>query len=269
MSTPHGNDIDGTVPANGPLTGRTALVTGGGRGIGAEISRGLARAGARVALLGNGLEHLTRLAGELPHDPIVVRADLSRPEAPEAALREVTDRFGRLDILVNNAGFGTFGPSDEVTPEMYDDFMAVNLRAPLLLAGQAARHMADHGGGSIVHISSGIGASGNTGWVLYSAAKGGMEAAARTLTAEWGPHNVRFNTVRPAVIRTSAAWPPPGWDEAAYLRSVPLRRMQEATDVADAVLFLAGDSARNISGAFVDVDGGWGAVKPSVVGADA
>ncbi|MEU4563527.1 SDR family NAD(P)-dependent oxidoreductase [Actinoplanes sp. NPDC023936] len=256
---------------SGELAGKTALVTGGGRGIGAAISRRLARAGARVALLGSGADHLTRLAAELPHDPVVVQADLARPGAPLTALREATERLGRLDILVNNAGFGTFGASDEVTPEAFDAFMAVNLRAPLLLAGHAARHMADNGGGSIVNISSGIGPSGNTGWVLYATAKGGMEAATRTLTAEWGPHNVRCNVVRPALIRTSEAWPPPGWDENVrddYLRSVPLRRMQEATDVAEAVLFLAGDTGRNISGAFLDVDGGWGVFKPSVVGAD-
>ncbi|GLY02326.1 MULTISPECIES: SDR family NAD(P)-dependent oxidoreductase [Actinoplanes] len=254
-----------------PLLGRTVLVTGGGRGIGAAISRRLARAGARVALLGSGADHLARLAGELPHDPTVIHMDLSRPDAPVAALREVIARFGRLDVLVNNAGFGTFGSSDEVTPEAFDAFMAVNLRAPLLLAGHAARHMADNGGGSIVNISSGIGATGNTGWILYATAKGGIEAATRTLTAEWGPHNVRCNAVRPALIRTSDAWPPPGWDETVrdgYLRDVPLRRMQEAADVAEAVLFLASDAARNVSGAFLDVDGGWGAVKPSVVGAD-
>jgi len=166
-----------------PLTGKTVLVTGGGRGLGAAISRRVAAAGARVALVGRNKDRLQEVADGLPHDPLIVPADLGEPDAPLAVLDQVISVFGTLDVLVNNAGLGHVGSSDQLTPREVGQVLGLNARAALLLAGHAAGHMARSGGGSIVTISSALSNRGNPMNSLYSASKGALDAAARALAA--------------------------------------------------------------------------------------
>ncbi len=268
MAIPSTDDAarhDTEASAADPLTGMTALVTGGGRGLGAAISERLARAGARVALVGRNHNSLAAWAERLPHDPIVVPADLSDPDVRTNVLDPVLRELGSLDVLVNNAGVVHFGASDSLTAQDVDALLAINVRAPLLLAGAVAAHMAGRGGGSIVNISSGLGEIGSANGSLYAASKGALDAFTRALAAEWGPRQVRVNAVRAGLIRSeSAAF----LTENEHLRRryeqrVPLRRLAENQDVADAVLFLASPASAFITAQVLNVDGGSSTTTPS------
>jgi NAD(P)-dependent dehydrogenase (short-subunit alcohol dehydrogenase family) len=253
-------------PPDRPLLGKTALVTGGARGLGEAISRRLASAGARVALVGRDKDRLAALAEELPHDPVVIPADLAEPEAPLAALATAIDAFGRLDVLVNNAGTSHPGPSNLLTAADVDRVFALNVRAGLLLAGHAAAHIAEAGGGSIVFLSSALSNRGTPGAALYAATKGALDAASKALAAEWGPSGVRVNAVRPGVTRSDmvAGLVDNPAVQTAYLKRVPLRRVGTPEDVAETVYFLCSPASSYLTGLLIDVDGGWGATAPSV-----
>jgi NAD(P)-dependent dehydrogenase (short-subunit alcohol dehydrogenase family) len=226
----------------------------------------LAAAGARVALVGRDKDRLAATAADLPYEPPVIPADLADPEEPLAALETAVEGLGRLDILVNNAGISSPGASHLLTAADLDRVLAVNLRAPLLLAGHAAPHIAAAGGGCIVFISSALSNRGNTGTSLYAATKGGLDAAARALAAEWGPSGVRVNTVRPGVTRSdmTAALVNAPAVQAAYLKRIPLGRVGEPADVAEAVLYLSSPASAYVTGQLIDVEGGWGATAPSI-----
>jgi NAD(P)-dependent dehydrogenase (short-subunit alcohol dehydrogenase family) len=249
-----------------PFLGKTALVTGGARGLGEAISRRLASAGARVTLVGRDKDRLAALAAELPHEPVVIPADLSEPAAPLAALATVIDELGRLDVLVNNAGTSHPGPSNLLTAADVDRVFALNVRAGLLLAAHAAPHITEAGGGSIVFISSTLSNRGTPGAVLYAATKGALDAASRALAAEWGPSGVRVNTVRPGITRSDMVAGVVGDPavQAAYLKRVPLRRIGTPEDVAETVFWLSSPAGAYLTGLQIDVDGGWGATAPSV-----
>ncbi|MFD8613111.1 SDR family NAD(P)-dependent oxidoreductase [Streptomyces sp. NPDC059631] len=247
-----------------PLEGSVAVVTGGGRGIGAAVAALLARAGARLALVGRTEETLARTAGELPPGTATVVADLSRPEAPAEVMGTVLDRFGRVDVLVNNAGAENFTASHELTPAEADGLWALNARTPLLLGGLAAAHMAARGGGSIVNVSSDIGSVRSIpNQSLYAATKGAVDAVTRSLAAEWGDRGVRVNAVRPAVTDTdmsAAVFADPGL-ERALTAQYALGRMGRPQDIAEAVLFFASPASSFVTGQILSVDGGWLAVQ--------
>lgn len=259
-----------TAPSATPLAGMTALVTGGGRGLGATISELLAGAGARVALTGRDPGSLAAWAERLPHDPVVVPADLTHPDVRANVLDPALRELGSLDILVNNAGAVHFGAGHELSALDVDALVALNLRAPLLLGAAAAAHMAGRGGGSIVNISSGLGEIGSAGGSLYAATKGGLDALTRALAAEWGPHQVRVNAVRAGLIRSEAAGFLTGNDHLRhrYEQRVPLRRLAENRDVAEAVLFLASPAAAYITAQVLNVDGGSSTTAPSPLEAE-
>ncbi|MET7992569.1 SDR family oxidoreductase [Amycolatopsis sp. NPDC005232] len=247
------------------LTGRTALVTGASRGIGAAVSRVLSEAGARVVLVGRYAQTLAAVARELPGDADVVAADLARPDAPA----EILAAAGPVDVLVNNAGSGTgAGFADRLQLADVDEAWAVYLRAPIVLSGLAAAGMAARGGGSVVTLSSGAAHQGLPGLSVYSGLRAGAEAATRALAAEWGSRGVRFNAVSPGAVRTTlGAWiVDDDSARAKYLETVPLGRVGEPDDVAAAVLFFASPASSYITGQTLAVDGGWVTTALSPVG---
>lgn len=264
MTAPSPSDAD-TLSSSTPLSGTNVLVTGGGRGLGAALSARLAHAGARVAITGRTEATLTAWARRLPNDPVVLTADMAEPQAPGQVLERAVERLGSLDVLVNNAGIGHFGPSEELTAPDVDSLLAVNLRAPLLLAAAASAHMAGRSGGSIINVSSGLGETGGAGSVLYGASKGGLDAATRSLAAEWGARGVRVNGVRVSLIRTDASAALLDDDEVRdrYVATVPLGRLGTAQDIAGAVLFLASPAAAFVTGQVLNVDGGTSTTAPS------
>ncbi|MFN0089252.1 MAG: SDR family NAD(P)-dependent oxidoreductase [Acidimicrobiales bacterium] len=240
------------------LHGRTALVTGASRGIGAACARALDRAGARVALVARNAEALSAVAAELTHDPVVAPADLAAPDAAAHVAEAVVDLLGPIDILVNNAAVAARLPSAELRGEIVDELYAVNVRALLLLAATVGSAMATRGGGSIVNLSSVSGLVGTPNRAAYAATKGAVDALTRSLAVEYGPSGVRVNSVAPGVVVTNL-WARnraiPGVIEAIEAQ-VALRRWAQPEDIADVVLFLASDAARYVTAQTISVDGG-------------
>jgi NAD(P)-dependent dehydrogenase (short-subunit alcohol dehydrogenase family) len=255
--------LDG-LPAH-PLTGKTAVITGGGRGIGASTALLLACAGARIALVGRREESLKTVADSLPGTTVVIPADLSRPEAPEEVWEALIAQLGQVDVLVNNAGqLGSLTPVQDMTAEEADALWALNTRAPLLLGAKAAAHMASVGGGSIVNVTSAVGSDRSMANVsLYATTKGAVDALTLALAAEWGTANVRVNAVRPAVARTDfsrAITENPALEEMLTKEYV-LGRLGEPEDIAQAILFFASPASSYVTGQLLSVDGGWGSAQ--------
>jgi NAD(P)-dependent dehydrogenase (short-subunit alcohol dehydrogenase family) len=241
------------------LDGRTALVTGASRGIGAAIARALDRAGARVALVARDGEALREVAGELRHDPLVIQADRSDPEAPTTAAGQALHAFdGRCDVLVNNAGAALRSDSHTVTTAELDWLWQLNVRAALLVNAAVLPSMTARGSGSIVNISSISGRRGAPRRSAYAATKAALDGITRTVAMEYGPRGVRANSVAPGVVETEmwrANLTRPGVAEAV-LGVIPTRRLSTPEEVADVVVFLASDASRAITGEVISADGG-------------
>jgi NAD(P)-dependent dehydrogenase (short-subunit alcohol dehydrogenase family) len=241
------------------LAGRTALVSGAGRGIGAAIARALAAAGARVALVARTEGELREVAAGLAHDPVVVPADLGTSDGPEAAAGAALEAFGgRLDVLVNNAGTLLRKDSHTVTIDELDLLWRVNVRSALLLTAAVLPAMMARRAGSIVSISSISGLRGAPRRSIYAATKAALDGMTRALAMEYGPHGIRANSVAPGVVET-AMWKEnlakPGVAEAV-LDVIPTRRLSTAEEVAEVVVFLASDASRAITGEVIAADGG-------------
>jgi NAD(P)-dependent dehydrogenase (short-subunit alcohol dehydrogenase family) len=253
----HGvNTLAGMQPFS--LDGRTALVTGASRGIGAAIATALDRAGARVALVARDRARLDTVAGGLEHDPVVIEADLADPTAPAHVATTALDALGELDVLVNNAAVAARVPTVEIDAELVDRLCAVNVRAPLLLVAALLPSMLGRRRGSIVNLSSVSGIVGTPRRAAYAATKGAVDAFTRSLAMELGPSGIRVNSVAPGVVDTDM-WARnktiPGVVEGIEAQT-PLRRWSSPEDVADVVVFLASDAARFITGETICADGG-------------
>lgn len=243
----------------GALAGRTALVTGAGRGIGAACARALDAAGARVALVARNRSELDEVAAGLANEPFVVSADLGTADGPGAAAAAALDGFdGRLDVLVNNAGTALRKDSHDLTVDELDHVWNVNVRSALLLTAAVLPAMLDAGSGSIVSISSISGLRGAPRRAVYAASKAALDGMTRSLAMEYGPRGIRANTVAPGVVET-AMWrdnlAKPGVADAV-LGVIPTRRLSTAEEVADVVVFLASDASRSITGEVIAADGG-------------
>ena len=240
------------------LEGRTALVTGASRGIGAATARALDHAGARVALAARDGDALAAVAADLAHDPVTLLADLAEVEAPRALGLAALDALGSVDILVNNAATAARLPTVELDAQLIDTMYAVNVRAPLLLISALLPSMIERGSGSINNLSSVSGVVGTPRRAAYAATKGAIDAATRSLAMELGPHGIRVNSIAPGVVDT-ALWEKnkaiPGVVEAIDAQT-PLRRWSQPDDIADVVVFLASNAARFITGETISADGG-------------
>lgn len=240
------------------LTGRTALVTGASRGIGAAIARSLDAQGARVILSARTRPDCEEVAAGLDNEPLVLVADLATDDGAERLATEVLDAVGAVDVLVNNAGVARRSGSAELTGADVDLLYRVNVRNLLLLTARLIPPMIARGGGSVVNVSSVVGQRGAPWRAGYAATKGAVDALTRALAMEHGPQGVRVNAVAPGVVDTAmwrAALAQPGVVDSV-LGLVPLRRLSKADDVADVVAFLASDASRYVTGQVIAVDGG-------------
>jgi 3-oxoacyl-[acyl-carrier protein] reductase len=235
------------------LAGKTALVTGGSRGIGAAIVRELAGAGADVVLgYRSGADEANALAGEV--GARAVQADVS---SPEGAARLV-DEAGDLDILVNNAGLTRDGLLARMPDDDWRAVIETNLSSVFYTCRAVTRPMMRKRGGAIVNVSSIVGLHGNWGQTNYAASKAGIVGFTKSLARELGSRGVRANVVAPGYITTRLTEVIPEQAKELMLANTPLGRFGEPLDVARAVRFLCSDEAAFITGEVLLVDGGLG-----------
>ncbi len=240
------------------LDGRTALVTGASRGIGAATARALDRAGARVALVARSEESLREVAAGLQRDPVVLVGDLAGVDAPAQVARQALDALGTVHVLVNNAAAAARLDTVDTDAAVIDAMLAVNVRAPLLLIAALVPSMIAAGGASIINLSSVSGLVGTPRRAAYAASKGALDAATRSLAIELGPSGIRVNSVAPGVVDTAL------WARNKAIQGVretieaqtPLRRWATPGDIADVIVFLASDAARFVTGETISADGG-------------
>lgn len=240
------------------LRGRTALVTGASRGIGAATARALDEAGARVALVARSVTSLEEVAGTLAHDPVVIVADLAEDGSASEIAGAALDALGQVDVLVNNAAAAARLPSTDLDAATVDLLLAVNVRNLLLLTTAVLPGMVARGRGAIVNVSSVSGLTGTPRRAAYAATKGAVDAMTRSLAMEFGPQGIRVNAVAPGVIDTdlwSRNKAVPGVVETVTAQ-VPLRRWGTPAEVADVIVFLASDAARYVTAQTISVDGG-------------
>jgi len=243
------------------LKGRTAFVTGAARGIGCGIARGLAEAGARVALVDRDGEAARGAARELAAEGLeclALEADVTRKDQVEAAVETILGRWGRLDIAVNNAGICHNAPSAELAEQDWDRVLAVDLKAVFLCAQAAGRRMIAQGSGSIINIASMSAQVVNfpQPQAAYNAAKAGVVQLTRSLAAEWAPHGVRVNSISPGYVNTSLLEPGKSL-QPQWLERTPQKRLGEPWEIGAAAVYLASEAARFCTGTDLVVDGGY------------
>ena len=247
------------------LTGKSAIITGGASGFGAEMARCFAEAGASILLADRDEAGAEAVAGEIRHgggNARGVRVDVTTASDAERMVAAALAAFGRLDILVNNAG--TLGPrgSLEETPEAaFDAMFAVNVKGVYLGTKAALPHFRGQGGGVIINIASGSALRPRAGAVAYSASKGAVVTMTRALALEVAAHGIRVNAICPAIAKTPLARAFIGAEEDAEIwdqlgRDLPLGRLVAPADVAAAALWLASDAATMVTGTCLPVDGG-------------
>ena len=238
------------------LSGRVALVTGSTRGLGLEIARGMAAAGAVVGINSRDAEHASEVAKSVP-GAFAAPFDITDLAAAESAIDDIVARHGRLDCLVNNAAVRDRRPLHEIAPEDFRRLIETNLIAQYALSRVAARHMAARGQGRLVFISSMVGPQSFQGDPAYVASKGGLEALMRALAVELGPKGVAANAIAPGFFLTEVNAPffvRPHIAELA--RRIPLRRFGRPDELVGAAIFLASDAASYITGQVLTVDAG-------------
>ncbi len=247
------------------LAGKRALVTGATKGIGLETCKVLADAGADIAAVGRDVQGLKEVAAAIAkagRKCVSIQADMAKIEDIARTAKEGIAGLGQIDILVNNAGIALIDPLLKATAEDWDMTMAVNLRAPFLLAREVVPGMIKRKQGKIINISSQAGVVGLEGHGAYAASKGGLNMLTKVMTVEWAMHNIQVNSVCPTVILTpmgEQVWGQPEKGDPMKAK-IPAARFGKPIEVADLVLFLASSASDLINGQDILIDGGYTAV---------
>jgi 3-oxoacyl-[acyl-carrier protein] reductase len=243
------------------LTGKIALVTGVSRGIGFSVAARLAEAGAKVAanvrrLDADSKNALARLETACPGAIVPLEGSVDDPEAVSRMFRTIFTSFKRLDILVNNAGILRENRIGMIPEGEIDALLRTNLHGVISILQAASRLMIRGKGGSVINISSIMGVRGYPGHLAYGASKAGVIGATLSAARELAPHNIRVNAVAPGLIDTKMTNGIPEEARKQLIERIGLGRAGSTAEVADAVLFLASDLARYITGQVIGVDGG-------------
>ena len=242
------------------LKGKTALVTGGTRGIGYAVVKLFLENGAAVALCGSRQETvdkaLEKLKAQNPQYRVMgLCPDLQDPRQVEEAVGAVKEAFGRLDIMVNKAGVSARDSIYDYKPEDFARTMALNVNGVFVCAQAAARVMRDQGGGVILNTSSMVSIYGQPSGAAYPSSKFAVNGLTKSLARELGKDNIRVNAVAPGITRTDMVAALPEEMIKPLIATIPLGRVGEPEDVANAFLFLASDMAAYVTGEILSVDG--------------
>lgn len=242
------------------LGGKAALVTGASRGIGRAIAIRLAGEGAKVAINYAGNEKAAQEVKSVIEanggEAILVQADVASPEAVDEMVAKVTEAFGTIDILVNNAGITRDGLLARMKPEDFDAVIDTNLKGVFYCTKAVAKLMMKKRSGRIVNMASVVGLMGNAGQANYSAAKAGVIGFSKSVAKELASRGITVNMVAPGFIGTDMTAVLSDKVREAMVEEIPLKRMGQPEDVANAVAFLVSDQASYITGQVVNVDGG-------------
>jgi 3alpha(or 20beta)-hydroxysteroid dehydrogenase len=235
------------------LDGKIALVTGSTNNIGLGIARAFAREGAKVIVHSRHEAEARAVASEIGGD--FFAADLSRPEEIAALFAQIARKHKRLDLLVNTVAHSSKNDILETTLEEWNRIMAVNLTAYFLCIQHAARMMKETGGGAVINISAASGERGSPGTAVYSISKGAINALTRQAAVDLAPYKIRVNGIISGIVGTPLGKKDMGNRKTEY-DSIPLRRIGQPEDVAEAALFLASEKSSYITNAILPVDGG-------------
>lgn len=241
------------------LDGKVALITGGNSGIGLATARLFVSEGARVIVTGRNQKTLTQAQELLGEDVLCVASDVSQLSDLDALFETIKEQYGKLDIVFANAGVATPCPLDDFTEELFDQIFSINAKGSFFTVQKAARLMPD--GGAIILNASIAQYTGVPGLSAYGSSKAAVRALGRLLAADLAPRNIRVNVVTPGPIRTPI-WARAGGDvpvdevEKALVSRVPLARMGESSELAEAVLFLASPASSYMTGTEMIIDGG-------------
>jgi NAD(P)-dependent dehydrogenase (short-subunit alcohol dehydrogenase family) len=247
------------------LAGKRALVTGASKGIGLETCKVLADAGADIAAVARdrtGLKEASDAVEAFGRRCVAIEADLASAVETQAVAARALDAFGSIDILVNNAGIALIAPLVEASVADWDMTMAVNMRAPFLLAQALAPRMIAQRSGKIINVSSQAGVIGLDNHGAYAASKGGLNMLTKVMMSEWARYNVQVNAVCPTIILTpmgEQVWGDPAKGKP-MLDKTPLGRFGKPIEVADLILFLSSPASDLINGECVMIDAGFSSV---------
>jgi 3-oxoacyl-[acyl-carrier protein] reductase len=243
------------------LTGRVALITGGGSGIGRDIALLFAQNGATVAVVDINETAIQEVVAEITaggNRALAIRCDVTRPDQVKAAVEATVDRFNELQILVNNAGICPLRSFEDISLEEWHNVLAVNLTGPFLFSQAALPYLRRAGSkGRIINMGS---VAGQIGGIMvgahYTVSKGGLMALTRQLAKVLAPARATVNSISPGTTDTALTQAWPAETRASLVKQIPLGRLGESRDVANVALFLASDEAEFITGATINVNGG-------------
>jgi NAD(P)-dependent dehydrogenase (short-subunit alcohol dehydrogenase family) len=246
------------------LSGRVAVVTGGGRGIGRAIAVELARAGAAVIPSARSTDEIEDVADEIEGaggTALAVSADVTDPDAVANVVERTQDAFGGLDVVVNNAGFNpddALGRPEDVSTDSFDRTLDVNLNGAYEVTTAAAEGLLESDGGSVINVASVGGLVGLPRQHPYVASKHGLIGLTRSMSLDWAP-DVRVNAIAPGYVSTELTEELEGNDQLrqSILDRTPLDRFAEPEEIAGPAVFLASDAASYVTGSVLAADGGW------------
>lgn len=245
------------------LTGKTAIITGGGRGLGEQMAEGLAEAGANIVLCSRKKEACQQVADRLATTGVKTLAlacDISQPEDIKNVVHQTIEKFGRIDILINNSGATWGAPVEEMPLEAWQKVMNINVTGTFLMSQEAGKEMIKQKAGKIINIASIAGLGGTDPQYMdtigYNTSKGAVITFTKDLAVKWGQHNIQVNAIAPGFFPTKMSGAIMEKGKDYFLSQTPLKRFGSEADLKGAAVFLASAASNYITGDILTVDGG-------------